>query len=176
MDEILFRSSQRLELLQVSLFGLNADKYNYALFLLQFQMGIVAEQSKALLQSNSQLIWDSPRVQELRELSKQFWLYILTYGRELRHICISNLDPARLYQTMLHAFGFKCKSSIRSNLFFRWISDCYDCRDEGPSGVWLYDVFYWWSGWAGNWAGNQQRENSATEVYAVSAMFSIWRT
>lgn len=92
------------------------DSFEVRFRAVQFQLGIAAEQGRALLQNNSQQLklsfinlWNSPQMHDARDHSKQLWLYLLAYARELRHALCANLDPAHIYQSVLQVFGLKCK-------------------------------------------------------------------
>ncbi|XP_044744976.1 reticulon-4-interacting protein 1, mitochondrial-like [Coccinella septempunctata] len=93
MDEFLFRSSQKLDSLQIQL-GLAASHSKDVFH--QF-----SEHSKLLVSQ----VWNNSKTLELKEAFKEIWFYLIDVAEHVRYKIQFYSDPRRIYLGALGLFG-----------------------------------------------------------------------
>lgn len=113
MDEVFFRSSQKLESLQVNIKTKTAI-FNLSYYL-QMQLGLAAEEGKNILRHYSEqskalftAAWsDNSRLEHLRENIKDLWSLCILLINEVKDNAVQ--FPKTVYESFIKSIGKQCK-------------------------------------------------------------------
>lgn len=116
MDEVLFRSSEKLESLSVRWISVYMWLlYNiYSMF--QHQLGVVTNESKYFIQQHgiqakNQLVRliQASKLDEIQESVKKLVATLVTIVKEAKRTLVVYFSPYNVYQNLVYYFSKRCK-------------------------------------------------------------------
>lgn len=157
MDEVIFRSSQKLDNLQVIFINTQIILRWIQLYVFQVQLNLAASEGKNILQQYSEQTkavihqaLQSPKYSQLKENLQDFWFFCATLIGELKEN--AERFPKTVYDSFIKTLGkqcnraFFCCSAYKQLKFGRF-------RDQTECMLWMHWFYSWWYCWCGNWDG-----------------------